>query len=692
MKKETERKASFEKDKLRNIGIMAHIDAGKTTLSERFLFYAGVSHKMGEVHEGSAVMDWMDMERERGITITSATTVFSWEGARINLIDTPGHVDFTMEVERSLRALDGAVAVFDAVHGVEPQSETVWRQADRYRVPRICFFNKMDRVGADFEKGLQSVREKLSLTPAPLQWPIGREDGFQGVIDLIGEKALIWDRDEWGKGYSVMKIPPEYEETVKRQREFLLEKAAEGDESLLEKYLQDRPLTPDEIYRGIRRQTLSLQITPVFCGSALKNKGVQPLLTAVRDLLPSPLDRPPETGEDPQGKKVLCETDDKKPLTALAFKIAFDSFSGALTYVRVYSGVLRAGASFYNVRQKKTERVQKLFKMHSNSRREVKEIRAGDIGAVVGLKFTRTGDTLCLRERPVFLESPVFPDPVISSAIEAKTAADQNRLKEVLENLQREDPSCQVKKDPETGQTLLMGMGELHIEVLVNRLLTDYRVKIRAGKPRVSFQETPSARALADGEFAGEMAGVKRFARVRLETAPLERGGDFVFKNEAKHLPDFLVQAVQRGARQAGLAGPFMGCPLRDWAVTLKTAEFKEESAVSEAFQSAASLAVARALQKSGSDLLEPVFSVEVLTPEEFTGSVIADLNARGGQVERIGGEGKEGRVISVKAPLRNLFGYATDLRSLSQGRACFSMEMEGYDLLPEKEKQKFLI
>ena len=682
---------SVEKSKLRNIGIMAHIDAGKTTLSERILFYTGISHKMGEVHEGSAVMDWMEMEQERGITITSAATTFFWEGVQVNLIDTPGHVDFTIEVERSLRVLDGAIAVFDAVHGVEPQSETVWRQADHYKVPRICFFNKMDRVGADFQKGLQSIEEKLSLTPVPLQWPVSCEDSFQGMIDLIEEKALLWDKDELGKEFSVMDIPSEYREIVKKQREFLIEKAAEGEEQLMEKYLQDKPLTPEDIRRGIRRQTLSLQITPVFCGSAFKNKGVQPVLTAVKDYLPSPLESPFEKGKTPKGKTLICETDDKKPLVALAFKIVFDSFSGTLIYIRVYSGVLKVGSSFYNVRQKKTERIQKLFKMHSRFRKEVKEIRAGDIGVAAGLKFTQTGDTLCLKEHSVSLESLDFPDPVISSAVEGKTSEDHSRLEEALKNLQREDPSCRVRKDPETGQTLLMGMGELHIEVLVDRLLKDYKVNTRVGKPQVSFKETPARRTSASGEFIKEIAGVKHFAQVTLAVKPLARGQAFDFKSEAKNLPGAFIKAVQEGVEQAILSGPFMGCPVQDLRVVLRSAEFKEEEASSLAFQSAASQALQKALRESGSNLLEPMFSVEVVTPEEFTGSIIADLNARGGQIKQMGRR-KDLQVISAKAPLRTLFGYATDVRSLSQGRASFSMEMMGYDLLPEKEKQKFLV
>ena len=682
---------SFDRGKLRNIGIMAHIDAGKTTLSERILFYTGISHKMGEVHEGSAVMDWMEMEQERGITITSAATTFFWEGVQINLIDTPGHVDFTMEVERSLRVLDGAVAVFDAVHGVEPQSETVWRQADHYKVPRICFFNKMDRIGADFERSLKSIKEKLSLTPVPLQWPVGSEENFRGVIDLIEEKALLWDRDELGKQFSVVDIPPEYRETVNKQRDFLIEKAVEGEERLMEKYLQDQPLNSEEIRQGIRKQTLSLQITPVLCGSAFKNKGVQPVLTAIKNYLPSPLESPPEQGQTLKGETVFCETEDKKPLVALAFKIVFDSFSGTLTYIRVYSGVLKVGSSFYNVRQKKTERIQKLFKMHSRSRKEVQEIHAGDIGVVAGLKFTQTGDTLCVKEHSVSLESLDFPEPVISSAVEGKTSEDQSRLEEALKNLQREDPSCRVQKDPETGQTLLMGMGELHIEVLVDRLLKDYKVKTRVGKPQVSYKETPARKASSFGEFSREIAGVKHFAKVILEAEPLERGQGFNFKDETGILPDDFVKAVQQGAEQAVLSGPFMGCPVQDLQVILKEAEFKEEEASALAFQSAASQALQKALRESGSHLLEPVFSVEVVTPEEFTGSIIADLNARGGQIEQMGRKG-DLQVISAKTPLRNLFGYATDVRSLSQGRASFSMEMTGYDLLPEKEKQKFLV
>ena len=684
--------SSFDKNKLRNIGIMAHIDAGKTTLTERIVFYTGLSHKMGEVHEGSAVMDWMEMERERGITITSAVTTFPWEGARINLIDTPGHVDFTVEVERSLCVLDGAVAVFDAVHGVESQSETVWRQADRHRVPRICFLNKMDRLGADFQGSLQSIRNKLSLTPVPLQWPIGSEETFHGVIDLIEEKALLWDRDELGREFSVTEIPSKYRDIVKEHREFLVEKSAEGDEALTEKYLKGEQLTSEEIRLGIRKQTLSLQITPVLCGSAFKNKGVQPVLTAVKDYLPSPLERQPREGTTPKGGTVSCPADDTKPLTALAFKIVFDSFSGALTYVRVYSGVLKAGSIVCNVRQEKTERAQKIFKMHSKFRKEVRELRAGDMGAVTGLKFTQTGDTLCSKARAVSLEPLTFPDPVISLSVEARASEDQDRLKEALSRLQREDPTCRVRKDPETGQTILMGMGELHLEVLISRLLKDYKVEVRSGKPQVSFKETPSGTGAGQGEFDREIAGERHFARVSLEVEPLERGRGLEFKSELKEecLTSF-VEAVWKGVKRSAGAGPFMGCPLEDFKVILKSVEFKEEGASDLAFQSSAARAFQKALQVCGSSLLEPIFSLEIVTPEEFTGSLINDLNARRGRVERI--DRKKGlQVISATAPLKNLFGYATDLRSLSQGRAGFSMEIKGYDLLPEKEKQKFLV
>lgn len=699
----------ISKEKIRNIGIMAHIDAGKTTLSERILFYTGLSRKMGEVHEGTAVMDWMEQEQERGITITSAATACFWKDIYINLIDTPGHVDFTIEVERSLRVLDGAIAVFDSVHGVEPQTETVWRQADTYKVPRICFLNKMDRVGADFEKSFQSIEKKLSSTPVAVQWPVGSEEGFKGVLDLVEQKMLLWDQDELGKNFSIQEVSSEYEKIFHKKRETLVETLAEGDETLMERYLQNELLSAEELRSSIRKQTLSRQITPVLCGSAFKNKGVQPLLSAVQAYLPSPLDRPPAEGKNFKNQVALCKTEDKGPLSSLAFKIAFDAFSGALTYVRVYSGILKTGQQIYNARQQKTERVQKILKMHSSSRKELDELRAGDIGAIVGLKWTQTGDSLCSKDRVLALERLNFPDPVLSVAIEPKSSVDQSKIEEALKRLEREDPSCQIKRDVETGQILLMGMGELHVEILLDRLLKDYKVSARIGKPQVSFRETPSSSWEGSGVFDQDIQGQRHFARLslKIEPDPTRGSEDIKSVQEDSHLlKDFLFErdfqdqvgvsqdilsALKEGLEQAVSAGPFMAYPMRDLRVSLLGLEYKEEDLSLLAIRSCIYQTVYKGIKETGSDLLEPVFSLRLTSPEEFTGAVISDLNTRRGEIKNLKKE-KDLQVISAIAPLSRLFGYATDLRSLSQGRASFSMEMSHYGLLPEKEKQKLLI
>ncbi len=683
-----------DKSKIRNIGIMAHIDAGKTTLSERILFYTGLSRKMGEVHEGTAVMDWMEQEQERGITITSANTTCFWKDIIINLVDTPGHVDFTIEVERSLRVLDGAIAVFDSVHGVEPQSETVWRQADRYKVPRICFLNKMDRVGANFEKSLESIQKKLSLTALPIQWPIGSEDQFKGVIDVIEQKAYFWDQDELGKKFSVTEVPLEYKSIIQNQREHLVEKICESDEQLMEKYLENVEINSEDIKQAIRKQTLDLKITPVLCGSAFKNKGIQLVLDAVKNYLPSPLEIPDAVGKNSKGKDIICKTDDKESLVALAFKIAFDSFSGTLTYVRVYSGCLKAGSQVYNTHQEKTERIQKILKVHANSRKEVKEIYSGDIGVIAGLKWTQTGDTLCAKDKSVILEKVKFPEPVISVAIEAKTSVDQSKIEEALQKIQREDPSCQVQKDLETGQTLLMGMGELHLEILVDRLLKDYKVEARIGKPQVSFRETPSSSWEGSFEFSKEIQGAKHYAKMTLSLKPLEKNKGYLFKKDSgvlKNLNPEFTKAVETGLEQGMSSGPFMGYPLRDLEVCLKKIDYKEDELSVLALQSVTYQVFRKGLMEVGSDLLEPIFKLEISSPEEFTGPIISDLNTRRGQIAGMEKQ-KDRTLIFAQVPLMNMFGYATDLRSLSQGRASFSMEMEAYGLLPEKEKQKFLL
>lgn len=679
------------KSQIRNIGIMAHIDAGKTTLSERILFYTGLSRKMGEVHDGTAIMDWMEQEQERGITITSAATACFWKQVYINLIDTPGHVDFTIEVERSLRVLDGAVAVFDSVHGVEPQSETVWRQADTYKVPRICFLNKMDRVGADFLTSFNSIKKKLSITPVALQWPVGSEDQFQGVLDLVEQKMILWNQDELGEKFLISEVPPEHKNTVQEKRALLIEQLAEEDEAFMEQYIKDENVATKHIHKSLRKQTLNLQITPVLCGSALKNKGVQLLLDAVQNYLPSPIDIPPAEAKDFKGRVVPCLPEDTKPLSALVFKIAFDSFSGTLSYVRVYSGVLQEGQVLYNIRQKKSERVQKILKMHSNSRKELKELRAGDIGAIAGLKWTQTGDSLCVKDNILSLESLVFPEPVISVAIEPKTSADQAKIEEALQKLKREDPSCQIKKDLETGQMLLMGMGELHIEILLERLLKDYKVSARVGKPQVSFRETPSSLWEGKGKFDQDIQGRRHFASVSIKIEPLDKDAGVVFdKGQFATSSPEILSALQEGFEQSVASGPFMAYPMRDLKLSLLDLKYKEEDLSLLAIRTCLYQTFCKGVKEVGSDLLEPVFSLKLTSPDEFTGLIIGDLNARRGQVENIDKQ-KDLKVITAFAPLTKLFGYATDLRSLSQGRASFSMEMKGYIRLPEKEKQKMM-
>jgi len=682
------------KSKIRNIGIMAHIDAGKTTLSERILFYTGLSHKIGEVHQGTAVMDWMEEEQERGITITSASTTCFWKDITINLIDTPGHVDFTIEVERSLRVLDGAIAVFDSVSGVEPQSETVWRQADRYQVPRICFLNKMDRIGASFESSLKSIQKKLSLTAVAIQHPIGSESQFQGLIDLIELKSYIWDQDELGKEFSVTEIPAEYQNIIQKKREELLEQICEYDESLMKKYLENEEISPLDIKQALRRQTLNLKITPVLCGSAFKNKGIQLVLDAVQNYLPSPLEIANVVGKNVKGKDIICPTDDQAPLVAFAFKIVFDSFSGTLTYVRVYSGCLKLGTQVYNTRRAKAERVQKILKMHANSRTEVQNIHSGDIGVIAALKWTQTGDTLCTKDQKLILESLEFPEPVIFVAIEAKSSLDQNNIEQALQKLQREDPSCQFQKNPETGQTLLMGMGELHLEILVDRLLKNYKVKARIGKPQVSFRETPKASWEGSAEFSKEIQGQKHYAKVTLKIQPLARNQGYKFINPSgllKNLNPEFYKAVEEGLKQGLSSSPFLGYPVRDLEVHLVALDYKAEELSTLALQAVTYQAFREGLLKIGCDLLEPIFKLEVLSPEEFIGSIISDLNIRRGQIKGVA-KRSDVTVISAQVPLMNLFGYATHLRSLSQGRAYFSMEMDFYNLLPEKEKQKLLV
>ena len=579
--------------------------------------------------------------------------------------------------------------------------------------PEFVFLNKMDRVGADFERSFASIEKKLSLSPVALQWPVGLEEKFKGVLDLVEQKMYLWDQDELGKNFSIQKIPQEYTKIVKEKRELLIEKLAEGDEALMGKYLQNESFTAEELHRSLRKQTLNLQITPVLCGSAFKNKAVQPLLDAVQAYLPSPLDIPPAEGKNFKGQTVLCPAEDSEPLSALAFKIAFDSFSGTLTYVRVYSGILKTGQQVYNSRQKSTERIQKILKMHSNSRKELAELRAGDIGAIVGLKTTQTGDSLCAKERSLALERLAFPEPVLSVAIEPRSSVDQTKIEEALKRLEREDPSCRIKKDMETGQVLLMGMGELHIEVLLNRLLKDYKVSARVGKPQVSFRERPSSSWQGSGEFDQEIQGRRHFAKISMKIEPFERGReiktenklalpvdffynrsdfvfdeDFIFNNKKINVSPEILSALKEGLEQAVSSGPFMAYPMRDLKLTLLHLEYKEEDLSLLAIRTCAYQTFCKGARQTGSDLLEPIFRLKLISPEEFTGAIIGDLNTRRGRVEDMEKQ-KDLQLITALAPLTQLFGYATDLRSLSQGRASFSMEMQGYGLLPEREKQK---
>ena len=682
----------------RNIGIIAHIDAGKTTLTERILFYTGKSHKMGEVHEGNTVMDWMKQEQERGITITSAATTCFWQDHRINIIDTPGHVDFTVEVERSLRVLDGAVVVFDGVSGVEPQSETVWRQANKHRVPRICFINKMDRTGADFQKSVLSISQKLKARPLCLQIPLGAETNFKGVIDLIEQKALIWDQDEAGEKYSTVPIPDEYKQQVEKEREKIIEKSAEADDQLMQKYLSEEPLSVEEIKHALRKAVLSLQITPVFCGSAFKNKGVQQALSAVVDYLPGPLDMPPIEGErigsSKTGKKILCPTNFEHPVRALAFKLAEDPFAGHLTYLRVYSGVLKPGTQLLNTRENKKERIQKLLKVHSKFREEAPFLKAGDIGAVLGLKHTATGDTLCTATHPVALEAIAFPEPVISMVIEPKSSVDQKKMLTVLKNLQKEDPSFFVSSDPETGQTLLMGMGELHLEVLVHRIAQEHKVRVNTGQPKVSYRETILSAEEGQGVFDKEIGGQKQFARVVLKIEPYKKLCPLVFQNQLKGegLSEDFVLAVRQAVEDSAYAGALMGWRMLGIKASLLRAEYQGENDtnVAMAFKSAGALAFRNALSGVKSRLLEPIFDLEITTPDEFLGDVISDLNSRRAKVEGVRLENHL-QVIKAQAPLARLFGYATELRSISQGRASFSMQMREYGPVPEREEKQIL-
>src|SRR5688500_18015163 len=679
---------NFPLEKTRNIGIMAHIDAGKTTTTERILYYTGRTHKMGEVHEGAAVMDWMEQEQERGITITSAATACEWNGHRINIIDTPGHVDFTVEVERSLRVLDGAIAVFDSVAGVEPQSETVWRQADKYRVPRIAFINKMDRVGADFDNAVQTMRDRLGANPLPIQLPIGAEDTFVGVVDLIENKALVW-KDELGTEFEYEGIPAELADAAHEARTHLIEACADYDDELMEMYLDEQDIPHERIAKSLHRATLDLKVTPVLCGSAFKNKGVQPLLDAIVELLPSPLEVPPLEGFVPNkdgsmGETVARPADDSAPFAALAFKVMADPYVGKLTYFRVYSGKLGSGSRVLNATSGKTERIGRLLMMHANHREEIEECYAGDILAGVGLKQTSTGDTLAAPDAPVVLENIEFPEPVIAVAIEPKTKADQEKLATSLSRLAEEDPTFQVESDQETGQTLIHGMGELHLEVIVDRLLREFSVEANVGRPQVAYRETIRQRSdKVVGRFVRQTGGRGQFghAVINAEPAPGE-GFDFINKIKGGTIPTEFIPAVEQGIEEALASGVKAGYPMVDVRVELVDGSYHDVDSSEMAFKIAGSMAVQEGTRRSKPVLLEPVMAVEVVTPEDFLGDVIGDLSRRRGKVQ---GQDQRGNALAVQAyvPLSEMFGYATDLRSSTQGRANYTMQFERYEEVP---------
>jgi elongation factor G len=666
---------------------MAHIDAGKTTTTERILFYTGMTHKLGEVHEGAATMDWMEQERERGITITAAATTCFWRDHRINIIDTPGHVDFTIEVERSLRVLDGAVAAFDSVQGVEPQSETVWRQADKYNVPRIAFMNKMDRVGADFYASVQSIIDRLGANPVSIQIPIGRESEFRGTIDLVKMKGFFYDDETLGAKYVVDEIPANLVEQANEYREKMLDAVAEFDDQVMEKYLNGHPLTEEEVRRAIRAGTISMKVTPVICGSAFKNKGVQQLLDAVVDYLPSPVDIPPVKGIDPKtDKEVERKPSDDEPFSALAFKIMSDPFAGQLTYFRVYSGTLKTGTPVLNVTKGTKDRIGRLLKMHANKREEIDMVYAGDIAAAVGLKGATTGDTLADEKQPVLLEVMKFPEPVIAMAIEPKTKQDQEKMGFALQKLAQEDPSFRVRTDEETAQTIIAGMGELHLEIIVDRLLREFKVEANVGKPEVAFRETIRRKAEAESKYIKQTGGRGQYGHVVLTVEPSEPGKGFEFVNKivGGAIPKEFIPAVEKGVKERMETGVIAGYPLRDIRVTLTDGSYHDVDSNEMAFKIAASMGFADACKKADPVLLEPIMKVEVLVPQEFMGDVIGNLNGRRGKVQ--GMKVRAGaQAIEASVPLSEMFGYATDLRSRTQGRATYSMEFDRYDQVPRQ-------
>ncbi|HEX7288354.1 MAG TPA: elongation factor G [Candidatus Angelobacter sp.] len=681
-------------ERCRNIGIMAHIDAGKTTTTERVLFYTGITHRLGEVHEGTATMDWMEQEQERGITITSAATTCFWRDIRINIIDTPGHVDFTAEVERSLRVLDGACAVFDAVHGVEPQSETVWRQADKYGVPRICFINKMDKMGADFEHAIDTIRKRLNARPVAIQIPIGQEAAFKGVVDLVAMKAIYWRDETMGAKYEVEDIPADLQKKAEAFHAQLVESVAEHDDELLHKFLEGETISADELRASLRRSTIALKLFPVLCGTAFKNKGVQTLLDAVVDYLPSPIEIPPTQGHDPDHREKVLERKpaDNEAFSGLAFKIMADPFVGQLVFVRVYSGNLKTGDSVLNTTRGKTERIGRLLKMHANKREEISEIYAGDICACVGLKNVTTGDTICSEKAPILLESIEFAAPVISVAVEPKTKGDQEKMGIALSRLAQEDPTFKVHTDPDSGQTIISGMGELHLEIIIDRMMREYKVEANVGKPQVAYRETIRKHAEAEGKYIRQTGGSGHYGHVKLRIDPNDMGKGFEFINEIKSgaVPREFFKPIEQGIKQAMEGGVLAGYEMVDVKVTLYDGSYHEVDSDEMAFKIASSMGFKEAARKASPVLLEPIMSVEVVVPEEFMGTIIGDLNSRRGRIEGV--EHRAGsQVIKALVPLAEMFGYATNMRSNTQGRATFSMHFAHYDEAPRSVTEEIV-
>ena len=683
---------SIEIAKVRNIGICAHIDAGKTTTTERILYYTGKSHKIGEVHEGAATMDWMAQEQERGITITSAATTCGWKDHRINIIDTPGHVDFTIEVERSLRVLDGAVVVFDGVAGVEPQSETVWRQADKYRVPRICFVNKMDRIGADFFRCVDMIKDRLGAVPLVLQMPVGSEDKLSGLVDLVKMKAIIWQGDDLGVGFSEEEIPADMKARAEEMRLELVEKAVEAEDSVMERYLSGDEISEEELKRCIRKGTIDGKFIPVLCGSAFKNKGVQPLLDAVVDYLPCPSDVPAIKGVDARDEPIERNADDDVPLSMLAFKIMTDPFVGSLTFCRIYSGVLRSGETVYNSVKKKKERIGRILLMHAKDREDIKEARAGDIVALAGLKDTTTGDTLCDLNSVVILERMEFPDPVIEVAIEPKTQADYEKMGAAIGRLVAEDPSLQVSMDDETNQTVLKGMGELHLDIIVDRMKREFKVEATIGAPQVAYRETITKSAEVDYTHKKQSGGAGQFARVIMTLEPTKPGEGFIFENKifGGAIPKEYIPGVEKGLKASMESGVVAGYPLIDWKATLTDGAFHDVDSSVLAFEIAAKAAFREGIPKAGPKLLEPIMKVEIITPEEYMGDVIGDLNSRRGQVGGMETRGNA-RVINGTVPLGSMFGYVNTLRSISQGRAQYTMLFSHYEQVPSNVAEEII-